>query len=308
MKKQSGSGTASSSPAQPHDLATAKVLKTITIPEAKDALLRSGYILEHRVENLLRSSGWDVQANVPYKDPDTQKSRELDIYAITARLFKANQGALIGTIIAECVNNPQPVAFITKEEEFPYILSADIKLELGLEHDWTETQGGISAYLGLDEFHHYCSGRVATQFCSFAPKDRGKPSEWIAKHDEVHFECFNTLIKALEHQNNSALHVPGWTSASVVYPLLVLQGEILDVRLVEGDVLLEPMNCAKYRRSVIWENTETGYIIDVVTERGLPDFLDMLELELTQTAEAIQRKAEFLTEQKESAGGKEDLT
>ncbi|HME32781.1 MAG TPA: hypothetical protein VKG65_08535 [Terriglobales bacterium] len=49
----------------------------ITLPEAREALLRSGYLLEHRLEAALRTRGWYVQANDAYLEKETNKSREL---------------------------------------------------------------------------------------------------------------------------------------------------------------------------------------------------------------------------------------
>lgn len=275
----------------------AKEKSKISIAEAKDALLRSGYILEHKVENFLRSRKWYVQANTPYTDPETHKSRELDVYAANYFEIGESNGAFTALIVGECINNPQPLAFITKEDKFSELFGFDIKLDLGLDEESlnTEIQSGLPNFLGLNKFHHYCSGRVATQFCSFAPKDKGRPSDWIAKHEDAHFECFNTLIKAVEHQGNTSLsHSSDWISASVIYPLLILQGDLLDVRLVGGDLAMEPVNYVKYKRSVIWEGIETGYIIDVVTERGLSELFATIDNELTQMIHAIDLNASFL--------------
>ena len=58
---------------------------TITLQDATKALLRSGYLLESRLERVLTSRGYYVDANDAYPDPTTGKSRELDIMAMTAR-------------------------------------------------------------------------------------------------------------------------------------------------------------------------------------------------------------------------------
>ena len=57
----------------------------ITTDEARDALLRSGYLLEVRLESRLRAAGYYVEANSAYRDPESGKSRELDLFAIGAR-------------------------------------------------------------------------------------------------------------------------------------------------------------------------------------------------------------------------------
>ncbi|MBI3060149.1 MAG: hypothetical protein HYY81_12755 [Deltaproteobacteria bacterium] len=52
--------------------------------EIRDALLRSGYLLESRVESCLREHWGFVETNASYEDPETGKSRELDVYSMTA--------------------------------------------------------------------------------------------------------------------------------------------------------------------------------------------------------------------------------
>ncbi len=53
----------------------------ITRSQIKDALLRSGYLLESRLESILRDREYFVNANASYPDPILGKSRELDLHA-----------------------------------------------------------------------------------------------------------------------------------------------------------------------------------------------------------------------------------
>lgn len=56
----------------------------------------------------------------------------------------------------------------------------------------------LSEFAGMEKFHHYCKGPIATQYCTFQLK-RGK-SSWIALHSEEQHDTFNSLIKALEYE------------------------------------------------------------------------------------------------------------
>jgi len=55
----------------------------ISEAEMKQALARSGYLLEARVEDLLARRGYLVDANIGYPDPLEGKIRELDARAMT---------------------------------------------------------------------------------------------------------------------------------------------------------------------------------------------------------------------------------
>lgn len=173
----------------------------ITIDEIRDALKRSGYLLEARIESKLLSRGYFAGANSAYLDPDSGKSRELDISAIAAQKAGPEDfDWLFPVLLIECVNNPQPIAFITKAPVIPSLHSEQVRLS-GLPvkllasssaQRWTS----LPDYLGMEKFHHYCRGRVATQFCSFSRK-KGS-SDWMALHEDSHFSSFATLCHALE--------------------------------------------------------------------------------------------------------------
>ncbi len=118
----------------------------------------------------------------------------------------------------------------------------------------------------------------------------------MATHDEGHHGCFTTLVKALEQriQRQGVSFMSGCVNGIIIYPMLVLQGDLLDVRLNGSDLTIETVSHVKYRRSVTCKGEETGYIIDVVTENGLPEFLDKLEHELTQTLDCIRVNIDIL--------------
>ena len=87
----------------------------ITLQEAKQALVQSGYLVECRLEQKLLSAGYYVDANDAYLDPATGKSREMDLFAITARSFSRDRDFIFNVLLFECVNNPEPLTLITKK-------------------------------------------------------------------------------------------------------------------------------------------------------------------------------------------------
>ena len=84
--------------------------EVISLEEAVEALRRSGYLLEDRIDSLLRSQKYFTVPNAAYPDPNTGKSRELDIraHSIAFRTDRQVYGVMHELLI-ECVNNPQPV-------------------------------------------------------------------------------------------------------------------------------------------------------------------------------------------------------
>jgi len=270
---------------------------TITEAEARAALVRSGYLIEYRAEALLRERGWFVEANSAYEDSETQKSRELDIYALLYRRTGTGpKDRLFSSVLIECVNNPQPIAFFTRK---PYVHNWAVGYIKGVfdpEEVYvkgSEQKTNIGDLLKIGSYHHYCRGTFASQFCSFSRKADKK--EWMASHEDTHFSAFATLVKAVEHRFTQLALVPGtYISWEFMNPVVLVQGELLDVKSVGGTVSFKKTEHIKFRRTVIWKGEERGYIIDVVTERAFPRFVAMLEGELQRTASGVKRHIRVL--------------
>ncbi len=90
----------------------------------------------------------------------------------------------------------------------------------------------LSDFTKMEDYHHYCKGEVAMQYCSFQlKKDK---SSWIALHVEEQHDTFNSLIKALEYTINQ--HFSNFTlppkgeeegiNIQIYYPLVILHTEL----------------------------------------------------------------------------------
>jgi hypothetical protein len=153
----------------------------------------------------------------------------------------------------------------------------------------------LTDYLGVAKYHHYCRGRVATQYCSFQKKKQ-QPHEWMAWHDEAHFEGFRKLSAAVDHF--VADHFRRWTFGGhepinilVYYPLLVVQGELLEARPAgKGGVRLSRRPHISFRRSEFVKGDERGYQINVVQERYSPRFVSLVERESEGMARLLRRR------------------
>src|SRR5262249_725484 len=89
----------------------------ISMEDAENALRRSGSLLENRIETFIREQGYVVDANRAYPDPKDSTSREIDIHSFKpfTPLKRGQDDRIWAVLLIECLNNPQPMAFITKE-------------------------------------------------------------------------------------------------------------------------------------------------------------------------------------------------
>lgn len=268
---------------------------SITREDATKALLNSGYLLESRLEQVLVARGYYVDANDAYPDPTTGKSRELDLMAITACGLSRDYDFVFNVLLVECVNNPQPLVLLTKKPQVGFLFHEDIRLA-GLPAKLFDQRTGqwttLQEALHLEKFHHYCTPRVATQFCSFAKK---AGSDWMALHEGPHFDSFSKLCDAVDYFQHK--HFTSWRFADkesvnveFYYPVLVVQGELLEGRVQKSGVALQAASHLQFRRTAIRRSEATPYQIDVVQEKRFPRFVAMLERELELTVKRLKAR------------------
>jgi len=266
--------------------------------EARDALLRSGYLLESRLEALLDKAAYYVEANHSYPDPDTGKTRELDLFAMSAvRAGPQEHDFCFPVLLIECVNNPQPLALITKEPQVGFLHHHDVKhagLPVKFPSDGRTWQS-LPDYLGLDKLHHYCKSRIATQFCSFRQKKDQRNPEWMALHEDAHFDCFRKLCAATDyfqdkHFKSWRFGGPEFVNGEFYYPVLVVAGDLLEARPSRSSVRLTRRSHLQFRRSEMVRGEAANYQIDVITERFFPAYLRLIESEIEAIARRLRRR------------------
>lgn len=278
----------------------ADVTASISKVQMKEAIKKSGYLLEQRVERTLSSSGYYVETNPVFPDTESGKSREFDISAMSAaRIYKRGYNFVFPVLICECENNAQPIVFFMKESPVSFLHHYEVKVS-GIPAKFWEKDGYISfsEFTGMEKFHHYCSGKVSTQYCTFQlKKDK---SSWIALHDEEHHNTFSSLIKALDYEITK--HFDGWKpphklvgeyiNIQIYYPFIVLQGGLFSAELGRNGITLKEVKHIQFRKEIFSSriNEVETYQIDVVSEEYLRQYLKMIELEIEKTKKIFQRK------------------
>jgi hypothetical protein len=115
----------------------------------------------------------------------------------------------------------------------------------------------------------------------------------MALHEESHFESFEKLSDAIEYF--ICKYYEQWVSSPskgvdirLYYPILVVQGDLLEVLPSKKSLRVKQVRSVRYRRSAILNGKEAYYQIDVVTEKFLPELLQIIDKELLETASRIQ--------------------
>ena len=272
---------------------------SISLQEASEALRRSGYLLEARIEHLLTTRRYYVDANDAYPDPATGKSRELDLTAMYARRVSRDYDFVFNVLLIECVNNPQPLVLLTKQPQAGFLFHEDIRLA-GLATKLFDTAVSrwvsLQVALHMEKFHHYCVRRVATQFCSFTKKSN---QDWMAQHEGSHFDSFSKLCDAVEWFQDR--HFKSWRFSDAkpiniefYYPVLIVQRDLLEGHIRAHDVVLRPAKHLQFRRTAVRGSQPTVYQIDVVQESGVPRFISTLDNELDLIAQRLKARTRLV--------------
>jgi hypothetical protein len=269
----------------------------ISADEMTEALGRSGYLIESRLETVLKDAGYQVESNSAYHDSETNKSREVDLIAFRSldpQLRGDRYDSFTGLITIECVNNPQPLAFITKEprdrlydDEFP-VTGVPLIVREGSSH--------VVDLLGVQNYHHYFRGRIATQYCSFTKKNSGD-KRWMAHHNDEQHNSFATLAKVFDFEKASdPMKFGVGIKLTFNYLVLAVQGKLVEVQATGSLCHISDADYIQYRRFSASGKEYRSYLIDVVTERFFPQYLSMVDAELQEAAKLIAQHRTILSD------------
>ena len=267
------------------------VLEKIKMPEIKKCIKSSGYFMDHRVAMLMRREGWAVKPNSLYKDPFTEKSREIDVIA---HLGILNSWPMLDSaIICECKYNKQPMVFFISKS--PYKLWEDsVKISgqpLSIIHK-NNLRSEFRGFIHIKNHHHYFDKKEKTsQYCSFETiKKAPRKGQWHATHPEYTKGMFDKIINALNHENKNHQSVveelleenSPYFELVFYYPLLILKKNIYTAELKDNKLYLNKVNHIKYVTDYINPSLtqHETYVIDVITEDYLNKYLKVVKSEM----------------------------
>lgn len=276
---------------------------TIGVAVMRDAILRSGYLLERRVAAVLAKAGYKAVTNRGFTDPETGKSREYDVYGYKdIAVYGTGSHGIFPTLVCECKNNPQPVVFFVKEKGAFEPLIDEVRVSGMPAKIWQRDRYvSVQEFTGVEGFHHYCRPEVpvASQYCTFQlKKDRDRLS-WMAHHTDEQRDTFTSLIKALEFEINEDFK--NWSmeddtkkefvDLSFYYPLVIFGGDIYSAH-IEDELSLEKREHVQLNIEFFsfYDNDVISYHMDVISEKYLPSYLNVVDREMLRVKRMLQRQ------------------
>lgn len=149
---------------------TKKHYTKATEENIRDAIWSSGYLLERRVAAFLRNSGYKVITNRGFFDLEANKAGEYDVYAHKeVEIHGMGSYGIYPTLICECKNNSQPIAFFIHDEEEFQPLEDEVRVSGIPTKIWQHNRYiSIQEFTNIKNIHHYCKPKapIATQCCT----------------------------------------------------------------------------------------------------------------------------------------------
>lgn len=254
------------------------------------AIESSGYLLEGRIGRVLKERGFFVEPNGFRVDPnDASKTIEVDVQG---RYFEwineDNTDTATASILVECKNNSQPIAFFVQQQQLTELNVGRIHHggfpSFSMDPD-TRIQEPLGSLLGMKEWHHYCqTNEVATQFCGFKWTNENKPREkreWKTEPMNNYSKSFAdvALMAAVDSDGAFGLHLQ-CIQVQLAYPVVVFQGPIYRVRDVSGKATVEEAMHIQLHHSAMLNGRMIQAQIDVVTESAFPSLMESILAEL----------------------------
>jgi len=264
----------------------------ISIDNIKDALLRSGYLMENRVLNFFQAAGLNSITNHHFPADEEGKFREIDIIASmnfgNIPLDKNLKGVSIHVhFVAECINALQPIGVFENLASPEFNREALLFTLVNGDEDLRER----SSLLWSEALDRLTSSKApAKQYCGFIQKNQ-KGAEWMASHREDFHRTLTKLTQFVKYdlkqiESNWSGRRPQNCRIEIIIPLIILQCEILEIK---NNTELELVKVPYYNFNAPYDEY-TSVSIGLVNEEYLKDYFENIETKLKMSFEFLKRE------------------
>lgn len=252
-------------------------------------LAKTGFPTEILTAAVMESRGWGVVHNPSYLDDVEGRSREFDL-----RAYKKSEKAIGSTnysaaiyLVTECKKSEKPWVFFTSiEKHLSTRLGSVIKWRLSGKQMFTDRVNDKSVVSDGDlrEWHHYFrEPRLARTF--------HQPFRTEKEHSQMIYSAVMSVVKATMFLTRQPHNAINWLR--MFYPLIVFSGDLFEaqvqpdkeINLIRSKHLqLSFSYMTPGQQTQISGQVENEFVIDIVNEDHLNDFLKAIEKELEDIA------------------------
>ena len=233
-------------------------------------LEKQGYPLEMKVaKELLKNNFNTLQSNY-YKDPETDKSREIDV---VGQFGYAHKGyTVLFQLIIECKNNTSK-PWITFSSENHTIKDNDFLIQRPASNNGSKYLKFISEKKLLER----------TDFFNKPKSFAYNITQAFETESDKTYSALMSVINAVKFRKDKTNHSFSHTkSCEIYYPLIVLGGKLFDCYLDgKGESKIDEVE----NKILLWRNSQVGYnntIIEIMTFESFSKRIVVLKKELEE--------------------------
>jgi hypothetical protein len=261
--------------------------KVPTPDDISEALQRTGFILEYHTAQLLRKHEFHVEINSAFPDPESGKSREVDI---TAEIMHDSIGpdeniSVAVELIIECKNSSNPLILIGEEDSHGRYTRNSIDIvsfdPLHIFQFSRDSLPSIQGRLGLNSIEVPGDRTFVGSQLLRMDNSRGR---WQADNSSVYESILYPLAKSWQYEKNQ------WTLSEQDYsdnqssewdfpyfryiiPIVVTAGPVFNVDMTSGSLEITEADWSRLRRDFNSKGLRMILKPDIVPYRNLEAYL-----------------------------------
>ena len=243
---------------------------------------KTGFPLEIEVTSILEEDGWLVYNQEGYLDPDENKLRTIDILGFKVRDFP---DALIYkrlhyALVVECKKSEKPWVFYTREKKGVRTFDSLMAWHI-IKEESEPPLHPLHIEKFVDCLHYYMPNFGTFASISYEPFTGGK--------GQSIFEAVNQVVKALHYHRvkRGMLKTAKTHLVSIIYPVIVFEGHLFELRSHEKKITLHPSDYIQYAVSYKSPSISDFFLVDLVKVNFLKNYLKMLDGEMESLGEKI---------------------
>ena len=280
--------------------------------EMKEAIGRSGYLLEQETATILKKKGFYVVPNYAFRDIETDTSKEIDVWGMMAKLLDNREGfeGIFPVLLIE-VKNIFPLVCFTQDEVTARYTMGDFQFSGLPKYVWVKSTEGeeLLDFLKIEKFHHYYkTSRIASQFCVISEnkRRRGNPNEppFVASHRlsedrNLYEEIALPLIKGIMAEKEK--HEKEWEfdhkrepiNLQFYYPIAVVNG-LFECYVGRKTPVYKKVHQINFIRRYESKQISGEFRIDICDRLGFEQLVNVINTEVEKIAKKIRNHKKLL--------------
>jgi hypothetical protein len=267
-----------------------------TSDEILSALNRTGFMLEYRVAQALRNKGFSTDINHAYPDPESGKSREIDVSASLDRDIERQPVSLnvgVGLVI-ECKSGLNPFVLIGERNQNP--VGFDDSIFLSFDPYTLEFEDRVYERIKYDlEFDELPGSWRKEDFVGYQIiRMNQQNGNWKADNNSIYDSILYPLAKAWQYtidrhypdDDNEEDKAAQWQYPGLTYtfPIIVTAGPVFIVDVTEDQATVKEVGWASLKRDFSSTELSVDLRVDVVSFDHFAEYLDSRILRITNSA------------------------